>query len=80
MQRGKPKRNATMTKEDLVKLFPGYDPSGHAPSKATQKGFAHQHKPTWKPPKAKMSPAEWGRMQRRKKAGVKPLIDRESKP
>ena len=73
MERRKPKRKATMSLKDLAALYPAYDPSGHAPSKATQKGFQHHHNPTWMPPKAKMSPAEWGRLQRKRKAKLKPL-------
>lgn len=36
-------------------------------SKATNKGHIHQVNPTYKAPKAKMSPADWGRMMRRLK-------------
>jgi len=45
-------------------LFPRYEPFGHKPEKATQKGYQHKHNPTWKPAKAAMSPAAWSRKRR----------------
>lgn len=37
-------------------------------SNATKKGHKHQHRPTYKPPKSDMSPAEWKRMMRKRRA------------
>jgi len=50
--------------EYLKSLFPRYEPLGHKPEKATKKGYVHNHRPTWKPPKPSMSPAEWKRRRR----------------
>jgi hypothetical protein len=57
-----------MSLQDLKDLYPSYDPYGHAPTKATQKGFAHKHNPTWMPPKSKLTPAQWARERRKQRA------------
>jgi len=55
-----------MTLDDLKNLFPAYDPTGRREiTRATKKGFKHQHKPTWLPPKSKLTPAEWKRRRRK---------------
>lgn len=62
------KERKKLSVQILTESFPGYDPSGHAPIKATQKGYQHKVNATWKPKKAKLTPAQWHRMRRGKPA------------
>lgn len=64
----KPKK---MSRQDLIDLFPAYDPQGFKPSRATNKGFAHKVNPAYKAPKAKISPAEWKRAGRKVRTAAK---------
>lgn len=57
-----------MSLQDLKDLYPAYEPQKFQPSGATRRGFVHAHKPTWKPPKSKLTPAQWHRMKRGKPA------------
>jgi len=54
-----------MSLDDLKSLFPAYEPNKYKPERATKKGFKHNHKPTWKPPKADLTPAQWKEMRRK---------------
>ena len=54
-----------MTLDDLKNLFPKYEPNKYKPEKATKRGYKHTHRPTWLPPKQKISPAEWKRRRRK---------------
>jgi hypothetical protein len=71
-----------MTLQDFKSEFamippPHYiSPDGLYPERdKTRRQARHNHKPTWKPAKANMSPAEWKRIRRAKtntkKAGVR---------
>lgn len=54
-----------MTLNDLKSLFPAYEPNRYKPEKATKKGVVHNHRPTYKPPKADRTPAQWKEMRRK---------------
>lgn len=57
---------STMSWEDVKAIWSAPVPGKLIPRKATQKGFAHKHNPTWKPAKADMSPKEWHKANRKK--------------
>ena len=52
----------------IKSLFPDYQPGKYHPRKATQRGFVHKINPTYKPPRADITPAQWHRARRAHKA------------
>jgi len=52
---------------DLINLFPLPDMGVPVTRKKTKRSATHTVNPTYKPPKADMSPAEWKRMMRKRR-------------
>lgn len=57
---------STMSWDEVKSVWSAPVQGNYKPRKATQKGFAHKHNPTWKPAKADMSPKEWHKTNRKK--------------
>ena len=63
-----------MSRQDLIDLFPAYSRPSKTETRATAKGHVHKVNPVWMPPKAKQTPAQWHRAQRKLRDAAKRAV------